>query len=143
MKTDLVHQSETVLPHIGTIDFFDLQEQYKRSILQHYDKAHTHSELLKHAVEGSIKLIDALDLRDVLMSIKPNNILEVGTFLGFSLAWILNSTASFSSKVTSLDPRVRHRIFDDVKSHVVHFTSKHSRRVSFIDAYLSERGVFI
>jgi hypothetical protein len=70
MKADLVHQSETVLPHIGTIDFFDLQEQYKRSILQHYDKAHTDSELLEHAVEGAIKLIDALDLRDVLMSIK-------------------------------------------------------------------------
>ena len=141
MKTDPLGQFTTAsAPSVAGREFFALQVQFERSLSDHYEKHHAHSEMVKHAVAGSIKLLDALALRDVLMSIKPRNILEVGTFLGFSLRWILNSTASFTPKVTSLDPRVRHRIFDDVKSHVIDFISEHSHRVIFIDAYLSERN---
>jgi predicted O-methyltransferase YrrM len=134
-------QVETAsIPIVGEREFFRLQTEFKQSVSDRYDKHNVHAGVVKHAVDGSIKLIDALALRDLLLSTKPQNILEIGTFLGFSLRWMLDSTASFGPKIVSLDPRVRHRIFDDIKSHVVDFTSGHRHRVTFIDAYLSERN---
>ena len=84
MKTDPLGQSRTAsAPSVAGREFFALQVQFERSLSDHYEKHHAHSEMVKHAVAGSIKLLDALALRDVLMSIKPRNILEVGTSWGF------------------------------------------------------------
>jgi cephalosporin hydroxylase len=131
---------EAAVSHVSATDFFNLQDRFKHSVCDHYDRDKIHSDVVRHAVDGSIKLFDALALRDILRSVKPRSILEVGTFLGFSLRWMLDSTVDFSPIFTSLDPRVRHRIFDDIKIHVRDFTSEHRDRLTFVDAYLSERN---
>lgn len=121
-------------------DFFRLQQEFKESVSHTYDPSGAHAEVIQHAVDGSIKLLDACALRDLLRAAQPKRVLEVGTFLGFSLRWMLNSTSDFQPSFTSLDPRVRHRIFDNIKDHVASFTAHYQARVAFVDAYLSERN---
>lgn len=117
-----------------------LQEVFKASVSRTYDKTGSQETLVKHAVDGSLKLFDALALHDLLRTTRPKKILEIGTYLGFSLAWILDSTADYAPEVTSLDPRIRHRIFDNLKSHVQDFVAPHKDRVKYIDACFSEKN---
>jgi len=68
---------------------------------------------LTHARDGSIKFIDAYILKQILHKYKPDTILEIGSFLGFSTRWLLEVTTSWNAKVTAIDPNIRHRVFDD------------------------------
>lgn len=125
---------------IGSDNYFLLQKEYKASLTAKYGHGESERTTIQHAVDGAIKLIDALALRDILTATKPMRILEVGTFLGFSLRWIFESTKGYGPRVTSLDPRVRHRIFDDLKTHVQMFNSAYVNQLTLVDAYLSERN---
>jgi predicted O-methyltransferase YrrM len=123
--------------------YFTLQQEFKKSLLDTYGTSGGDSEsLIQHAVDGSIKLLDAIALRDLLRFSRPQRVLEIGSYLGFSTRWILESTVDLPScRVTSLDPRVRHRIFDDLKKHVQGFNRIHANRLEFVDAYLSEANL--
>jgi len=124
-------------------EYYALQHEYKASLISMYSKVANDSEsIINHAVDGAIKLLDALSLRELLLKLKPKRILEVGSFLGFSTRWIMESTELLpSTKVTSLDPRVRHRIFDNLKDHVIGFNQKFEKRLTYVDAYLSSANV--
>jgi len=129
----------TTVNKLSVSQYFALQREYKDSLLQHYgtDGGGT-NVLIQHAVDGAIKLLDALNLRELLISSKATRILEVGSYLGFSTRWILESTSNVGgARVTSLDPRVRHRIFDNLKKHVTDFSGQHLDRLNLVDAYLS------
>jgi predicted O-methyltransferase YrrM len=123
--------------------YFELQKQYKESLLRHYGSTQEQNKfLIQHAVDGAIKLLDAISLQGLLFSSNATRVLEVGSYLGFSTRWILDSTsATADACVTSLDPRVRHRVFDNLKQHVVDFSAMHRDRLTLIDAYLSEANV--
>jgi predicted O-methyltransferase YrrM len=128
-------------PAIAWADrYAQLQGAFAASLHQHFGTKHDADELIRHAVDGSIKLIDATTLAQIIHQDKPVRILEVGSFLGFSTRWILEASAHLNARVTSLDPRVRHRIFDDVKGHLLAFCGEHAPRLVCIDAYLSERN---
>jgi len=98
--------------------------------------------LIDNAVDGSIKLLDALYIRDLIADLRPKKILEIGSFLGFSTKWILDCSGA-DTKVTSLDPGVRHRIFDNVDEHVRKFCAAYSERHKIIKAYLSEKDMLM
>ncbi len=129
------------MQHITNIPeekYFKIQEEFRCSLLRHYSGCgHDASTLIQHAVDGSIKLFDALALQSILIQTKPNKILEVGSFLGFSTRWILDNTVDWEPTVTSLDPRVRHRIFNQLREHLEEFNRPHLQRLRCVDAYFS------
>ncbi len=117
-----------------------LQQALGRSLASQFGGRHDAGQMIRHAVSGSIKLADALVLAQLVAETRPAKILEVGSFLGFSTRWLLECSRACGSRVVSLDPRVRHRIFDDIKTHVLSFCKDDGDRLTCIDAYLSERN---
>lgn len=120
--------------------FARLQREYRDSLRRRYAGKHDSEAMIHHAVEGAIKILDALAIAEVLNASRPARILEVGSYLGFSTRWILEATAAIGSRVTSVDPRVRHRIFDGVKEHLLTFCAPHAARLTCVDAYLTDRN---
>jgi predicted O-methyltransferase YrrM len=120
--------------------FVHLQWEYRDSLRRRYGDKHDSEAMIHHAVEGAIKIFDALAIAEVLKASRPARILEVGSYLGFSTRWILEATAAIGSSVTSVDPRVRHRIFDGVKEHLLAFCALHAPRLACVDAYLTDRN---
>ncbi len=66
-----------------------------------------------HALHGSIKPSDAYILKALLEKHRTRTILEVGSFLGLSTRWLLETTSPWDARVTSVDPNIRHRIYDN------------------------------
>lgn len=94
----------------------------------------------RHASEGRIKIIDALYLAALLRDKRPANVLEIGSFLGFSAYWILESSLPWSAKVTAVDPNIRHRVFDNPRSVVERLNSSFDNRVTIKSAFLGSYG---
>lgn len=117
--------------------FYDLTEEFRESVLGTY-AGRNPATVWQHARQGSIKLLDALVLRDELRAARPSRILEIGSFLGYSTRWILENSQEFDSRVTAVDPQVVHRIFDDLDSHVRAFCSPHGHRLTQKRGFLSE-----
>ena len=122
-------------------NYVRLADEYKRSVADTYAGGETRNDHVTHCVDGAIKLIDALSLLALIQDVKPQRILEVGSYLGFSTRWLLEITNTSGAKVTSLDPRVRHRIFDDLKGHLVKFTNAFADRLELVDGFLCERNI--
>jgi predicted O-methyltransferase YrrM len=89
----------------------DLHAELKALVLTSGAPYHP-AELTRHAVDGSIKLYDAIILGELIQALRPARILEVGSFLGFSTRWLLESSRAFGSVVVAVDPGIRHRVFD-------------------------------
>src|ERR1043165_3409289 len=123
--------------------FAQLQREYRDSLRRRYADKHDSEAMIHHAVEGAIKIFDALAIAEALNAGRPARILEVGSYLGFSTRWILEATASIGSSVTSVDPRFRHRIFDGVKEHLLAFCAPHASRLTCVDAYFVDRNVYM
>lgn len=87
-------------------------------IVTNSELEYSEAQKVKHSKLGSIKFLEAHILRRLLQQTKPKNILEVGSFLGLSTRWILESSTQWDAKVTSIDPNIRHRIFDDPSSYL-------------------------
>ena len=99
--------------------FDNLQQEFKNHVQAFYPKA-TPDEL-NHAIWGSLKMFDAMVLAECLRAARPKTILEVGSFLGFSTRWILEIASEWRGKVISIDPGIRHRVFDNVQEHLLSF----------------------
>lgn len=81
-------------------------------------------EMARHAREGSIKLYDALILAELIQELKPRRILEIGAFIGFSTRWLLEMSRAENTAVTSIDPNIRHRVFDRPAEILCQFNSE-------------------
>lgn len=121
--------------------YVQLQMEYEKSVMRKYGRDQKNHLLIQHAIAGSIKLYDALALRTYIFRARPKKILEIGSYLGFSTRWLLEACAGWDGNVTSLDPRIRHRIFDDLESHVAEFCRPHESRFQMINAFFSSRNV--
>jgi predicted O-methyltransferase YrrM len=55
---------------------------------------------------------DAYVMKRLLCERRPAEILEVGSFVGFSARWILEVSSPWGGKVTCVDPNIRHRGID-------------------------------
>lgn len=69
-------------------------------------------EKLRHANDGSIKFYDAAILGQLIQDYAPRRILEIGSFIGFSTRWLLETSRPCRAQVVAVDPDVRHRIFN-------------------------------
>ena len=97
--------------------FYKIQgELYK--LLEKDNNDHSYKNKITHARHGSIKFPDAYIIKILLDTYKPQSILEVGSFLGFSTWWLLESSNKWNAKVTAVDPNIRHRIFDNPRNYV-------------------------
>jgi predicted O-methyltransferase YrrM len=91
---------------------------------------------LLHATHGSLKFTDAYILKQILHKYKPDSILEIGSFLGFSTRWLLEVSRSWGPKVTAVDPNIRHRIFDNPRSFVERLNSEfYQNRLEIITGF--------
>lgn len=95
----------------GAMSFFRLQLRLCRVLLDS-DCPGPWGRGCLEAGLGGIKLFDALHLRRLIVGRRPREILEVGTYLGFSACW-LSEQAGPGVRVTSVDPRLPHRGFQD------------------------------
>jgi len=126
----------------GIDQYHTSQSNYLDSLTEMYGDSKDSRVLIDNAVDGAIKVLDALYLRDLIADLRPKKILEIGSFLGFSTKWILDCSDT-DTQVTSLDPGVRHRIFDNVDEHVKKFCAAYSARHKIIKAYLSEKDMYM
>lgn len=94
----------------------------------------------RHASEGRIKLVDALYLAALLREKRPATVLEIGSFLGFSAYWILETSLPWNAKVTAVDPNIRHRVFDSPRSVVERLNNSFDKRITIESAFLGVYG---
>ncbi len=119
--------------------FRELQDEFFASLHDFYSDVD--EDEIRHAVSGSIKPFDAFSIKSAIDTYQPKSILEVGSFLGFSTRWICEVTSGMECKITSVDPRLRHRVFDNLKGHVEQFNAQFMDRLTLVDACLSEKDV--
>ena len=124
-------------------DYFTLQRDFVASLQKNYPAITDAKWLDIHAKAGSIKLIDALNLRAEIAAAAPKKLLEVGSYLGFSSRWILDSLPDDGSTLCSIDPNLKHRIFPDVSCHAAQFCASAGSRYQQKRAFLSERNMGI
>lgn len=117
-------------------DYYALRSEFRKSVAQTY--LGLAGDVPAQARAGSIKLLDALTLRELLQKAKPKTVLEIGSFLGFSTRWILESTQETEAHVTAIDPRVSHRIFQDPGRHMIKFVEPFKARTTVRRAFLSQ-----
>lgn len=101
----------------------------------------TAEERKSHALDSKIHFPDAFVLKRLLEEQRPATILEVGSFLGFSTRWLLEVSAPWHARVTSLDPNIRHRMFDQpVKTLRKYNASFLPGRLEIVEAFFGEAG---
>ena len=104
---------------LSSDQFTRLEQSFLRSVSRFYPSAG--NDGLRQAQEGSIQAFDALCLADLLRAQKPETILEIGSFLGFSTRWILEVCQPWQPRVRSVDPGIRHRSFNNASDHLLSF----------------------
>jgi predicted O-methyltransferase YrrM len=123
-------------------DYLLLQQTYKSFVLRHYHSLpYQERAICDHAIDGSLKILDAVNLKHLLQMARPQRILEVGSFLGFGTQWILQCTNDWHAHVTTVDPGTRHRIFDDTNKHLQSFTFGDAERLTCLEAFFAHKNV--
>ena len=117
-------------------EWLALHEEYIASVVALY-KEKKPDEARHHAWGGAIKIMDAAFIGNALQILKPQNILEIGSYIGFSTRWLLDKTEDWQAHITSIDPNIKHRIFQEPRRHLNVFCDKHNHRLKTIDAFLS------
>jgi predicted O-methyltransferase YrrM len=92
--------------------FLHLRRQLAQ-LLGNMENPHSMEVRIEHAFSGSIKFADCYVTQQLLERHKPKTCLEIGSFLGFSTRWLLESGKDWGMRVTAVDPNIRHRIFDN------------------------------
>lgn len=126
--------------------FQALQHEYLEHMVAHYggkmNSPRDGLTLHQHAMGGAIKIADAVALAEILTYLKPKKILEIGSFIGFSTRWILDIAAPWGATLTSIDPNINHRWFDNPRGHLKSFCAKHEAHLTSVDAFASFKPKF-
>jgi len=118
--------------------FYNIQRELFE-LLEKDNNLHPNKSKITHARHGSIKFPDAYIIKLLLDTYKPQNILEVGSFLGFSTRWLLELSNKWNAKVSAVDPNIRHRIFDNPRDYVQQLNSKYyNETLEIITAFFGE-----
>ena len=120
--------------------YFSMQEEYFASVAGVYGLQPDDVKPLQHALDGALKLVDAVFLDDQLQALRPRRILELGSFLGFSTRWILDASADWDASVVSVDPGLRHRVFDQPRRHLRQFCAGSEHRLRLLDGCVSSKN---
>ena len=127
------HYRLSVNPDVD--DYISQQKLFRASVERQFGSSVNASEAITHALGGSIKLYDALGLRREIRRVDAKSMLEIGAFLGFSTRWNLASLETVT--LTSVDPNLRHRIFDDPRSHVMVFCADYKDRLEIVEVFFA------
>jgi predicted O-methyltransferase YrrM len=101
-----------------TGDWYDIarQELYDLVTLHTNEEAqyYTLEQRLTHVFEGSIKKDEAITIREMIdeCAFTGMSMLEIGSFVGMSSRWALDVTSEWEGTLTSVDPNIRHRVFN-------------------------------
>ena len=130
---------------VNVVDrYFALYEAYLSSAVEIASPEDV-AAATRHATHGALKLADAIALHERLADARPRRIVEIGSFLGFSTHWILEASQPWDAQVISVDPGLRHRMFDQPRQHLRRFCAAFEARLTLIDACLAvkEEGMFM
>jgi predicted O-methyltransferase YrrM len=117
-----------------------LRTQFVETIMQRCPGADANM-LVEHALGGSLKFADAYVLWHYLQKHRPARVLEVGSFLGFSSRWLLECGREWDLRVTSVDPNIRHRIFNRPRDILQAYNAQYcGKQLEVITAFLGEFG---
>ncbi len=90
-------------------------------------------------MDGSLKLFDACQIARVLDRHRPQRILEIGSFLGLSVRWLLEASQDWNAHVTAIDPNVRHRVFDDPRATLIKLNARFlPERLEIVTAFFAK-----
>ncbi len=103
--------------------FYSLREE-QLNLLAKQEMRHPMDVRLNEAISGSLYFPDAYILKQILTKYRPKTILEIGSFLGFSTRWLLETSTDWNAQLSAVDPNIRHRIFDNPRLFVEKFNSK-------------------
>ena len=120
--------------------YFALHAAYLASVAQAYSVPPEDIETVRHAMDGALKLADAIYLHERVQAARPQRILEVGSFLGFSTRWLLEASSGLAAEIVSVDPGLRHRKFDQPRLHLRQFCEPFQSRLNIVDAFLCEKN---
>jgi predicted O-methyltransferase YrrM len=109
-------------------------------ILRDVDSPYTYEQRVHEALQGKINFPDALFLQALLEKYRPKTILEIGSFLGFSTRWLLETSAPWGAQVTSLDPNIRHRIYNNPNAVLRRLTAKFADHLDVVEAFFGPCG---
>jgi len=120
--------------------FYKIQSELKRLCVTASTPPLASEEIIGEACAGSIKYFDAFVLKQLLQRYKPSTILEVGSFLGFSSRWLLESSSPWNAKVTAVDPNIPHRIFQEPMVIAKKFNAKFvgNGRLEIVEAFFGK-----
>lgn len=136
MKFAQYYNPLSLLKHLKL--FYNIQAELFK-LLEKDKNHHLNKSKTTHARHGSIKFPDAYIIKILLDTYKPQSILEVGSFLGFSTRWLSELSSKWNAKVTAVDPNIRHRIFDNPRHYVQQLNSKYyNENLEIITAFFGE-----
>jgi len=92
-------------------------------------------EWIAHAVDGSITWERASFLANAIYLCQPRHMLEVGSFLGMSSNFFLRIMEPWGGHLISVDPNVRHRVFDAPRDIFHKMNAQFADRVHTHDAF--------
>ena len=98
-------------------------------------KWNTYEGFQAQAFQGSIKRERALELGAMIDLCRPQRILEIGSFVGLSSHFYLQATSSWGGRLTSIDPAIPHRVFQEPRVVYHRMNDYYGDRVQTIDAY--------
>ena len=114
-----------------------LHDAFMQSVQRRYGAQLDDAEIAEHALHGSFSVADSRALREIVRTANPTRILVIGGFLGLSTGVLTDATEAISSTVVTVDPNLRHRVFDAPLDHARSFVT--SDRVQFIDGFFGAR----
>lgn len=127
------------------VHFFSTRKRFNQTRFAMIDTLNTMfpdntAAYVSEAFGGGIKSYDAVIMHDVLNFFKPKNILEVGSYLGQSSRWILESTKSWDAKLICVDPNIHHRAFEQPRLVFEKFALKNNEKnVKYIEAFFADK----
>lgn len=97
---------------------------------------------VENGISGSITWRRAAPLALFLDLCRPQSMLEVGSFLGLSSNFFMRVMSPWGGTLTSVDPNVRHRVFEEPRAFFHHMNAefKAQRRVRTIDGFWRTKG---
>lgn len=107
------------------------------SVRHHYQGRHSVELIDEHALHGSFSPAQLDVLQQLVAAAQPSRVLVIGGYLGLSTRAIVAATEAVGSTVVTVDPNIRHRIFDAPLTHARAFVS--DGRVQFIDGFFGAR----
>ena len=93
------------------------------------------STWIDHGVSGSITVEKAITLANFVDLCRPKRFLEIGSFLGLSSNFFLRLLYRWNGTVTTIDPNIRHRVFERPRDFYEKMNSQFMHRVHRYDGF--------